>query len=99
MGNFESTGKVTVEALETLQTDLKILSERLMDCYETLNKQIYELRQDWLDSKFDEFEEEFKSSKEKIREISDRYLEFAVKYLQPRIDQLKTILGSGMSLK
>lgn len=98
MGNFESTGKVTVEALEKLQSELKMLSEKLMDCYQTLNSEIYELRQDWLDSKFDEFEEAFKSRKEKIREISDRYLDFADNYLPPRIDKIRDITRSGMSL-
>lgn len=99
MGRFESTGKVTVESLEKLQSELKILSETLMDGYELLGAQLSELGEDWQDAKFDEFEEEFKSSKEKIREISERYLWFADKYLPPRIDQLKDILGTGMGVK
>ncbi len=99
MGNFDSTGKVTVESLEKLQSELKSLSNALMDCYNLLNSQLLELSEDWQDSKYDEFEEEFKSSKEKIREISERYLEFADKYLPPRIQWIKDTLGSGMGLK
>lgn len=98
MGRFESTGKATVESLEKLQSELKILSEKLMDCYDLLHSQLSELSEDWQDAKFEEFEEEFKSSKEKIREISERYLEFADKYLPPRIEQILISLGSGMGL-
>lgn len=101
MGHFESTGKVTVESLVKLQSELKNLSEKLMDCYQLLHSQLSELSNDWLDAKFDEFEEEFKSSKEKIREISERYLEFADKYLPPIIEKLIIINGTpmGPSLK
>lgn len=99
MGRFESTGNVTVESLEKLQSELKILSEKLMDCYDLLHSQLSELSEDWQDAKFEEFEEEFKSSKEKIREISERYMEFADKYLPPRIEQIRISLGSGMGLK
>lgn len=98
MGSFDSTGKVTVESLEKLQSELKSLSTTLMDCYEMLNSQLLELSEDWQDSKYDEFVEEFKSSKEKIREISDRYLEFADKYLPPRIQWIKDTLGSRMGV-
>ena len=99
MAHFESTGKVTVESLENLRAELKILSERLMDGYELLNSQLSELSEDWQDAKFDEFEEEFKTSKKKIREISERYLEFADKYLPPRIEQIRIITDRGMGLK
>lgn len=98
MGRFESTGKATVESLEKLQSELKNLSEKLMDCYDLLHSQLSELSEDWQDAKFEEFEEEFKSSKEKIREISERYLEFADKYLPPRIEQIRISLGTGMGL-
>lgn len=96
--SFESLTQVSASSLETLQADLNILSEKLLDCYELLSSEISELNQDWKDEKFDEFEGEFRSHKEKIREIAEKYKEWANSYLPPRIELAKEAEGRKMSI-
>ncbi len=90
--------EVSSQALKNLREDLKSLSSNLHDLYEALSTSMTSLHEDWLDAKFDEFEQEFRSSKEQIEELSEKYNEWANQYLPPRIEIIEDIEKSGMGI-
>lgn len=77
---------VSSRSLIELQSNLRRLSERLNETYETLRNNEVKLGESWMDDKFSEFEEEFKSSRELISELSEKYLHWANYYLPPYIE-------------
>lgn len=83
---MESFAHVSSKSLIELQSNLRKLSDRLKETYETLKNNEAELGESWLDDKFAEFEDDFKSSRELISELSEKYLHWANNYLPPYIE-------------
>lgn len=81
-----SSGYVSSKALIDLQTELKQLSENLMEVYDLINYNVASVHEDWQDGKFEDFYDEFKPSNELIFDLSEKYMEWANKYLPPRIE-------------
>lgn len=83
---MDSFAHVSSQSLIDLQSNLRKLSEKLNETYETLKNNEADLGQSWLDDKFSEFEDDFKSSRELISELSEKYLYWANNYLPPYIE-------------
>jgi len=83
---MDSFAHVSSKSLIELQANLKKLSERLGETYETLKNNEATLGESWLDDKFAEFEDDFRPSRELIFELSEKYLHWANNYLPPYID-------------
>lgn len=81
-----SSGYVSSKALIDLQTELKQLSENLMEVYDLINQNVASVHEDWEDGKFEEFYNEFKPQNELIFDLSEKYMEWANNYLPPRIE-------------
>ena len=81
-----SSGYVSSKALMDLQTELKQLSENIMEVYDLINQNVVSVHEDWDDEKFEEFYEDFKPKNELIFDLSEKYMEWANNYLPPRIE-------------
>lgn len=90
---------VSSKSLIELQTELKSLSENLKELHETLTQAINQVKEQWQDSKCEEFEEEFRSSKEMVLDLSEKYKGWADSYLPPYIEKAIEYEGAGVSIK
>lgn len=95
---YESTAEVSLQALETLQTELLSLSKELNDIYELVESGVDRLGEEWRDEMYQEFVENFRPSAALITEVSEMYKKWANGELQARIDILKGVTGIGMDI-
>lgn len=95
---YESTANVSVQALETLQTELLSLSKELTDIYELMKSGVDRLGEEWRDEMYQEFAENFKPSAALITEVSEAYEKWAKGPLQEKIDILKKTMAGPMSI-
>lgn len=89
---------VKLEGLQTLQSELRSMSENLQQIYDTLWGNLNILGEDWQDEKFEEFTDEFKQYREKIIDLSEKYKDWADKYIQERIDKVEKYSGTSAGI-
>jgi hypothetical protein len=78
---------VSSEQLSEFKDKVLRLSKTLVECHETLTRQLSILGNTWQDTKYEQFVEEFKSSKEKILLIGEQYEQWANGYLTNHIEK------------
>jgi len=77
---------VSSEQLSEFRDKVLKLSKTLVECHETLTRQLSTLGNTWRDTKYEQFAEDFKSSKEKILLIGEQYEQWAKGYLTNHIE-------------
>lgn len=95
---YESTADVSLQALETLQSELLSLSTKLTDIYELVASGVDRLGEEWRDEMYQEFVDNFKPSAVLIIELSEVYRNWAKGPLQEKIDILNGITSGSMHI-
>ena len=98
---MEATSEVSSQALGELQSDLRLLSTRLQELYETLNADMSDVEEFWKDPKYQEFVNGYKPQINKCEEISQRYNTWQSTVLQEAKDkatniEMLNVGGSGL---
>ena len=85
----ETKSIVSWQELETLQTEIRKISEKIGDLREVVAQAVTVAGEEWQDSKYEEFVESYDHYKQLMEDISDEYLRYANDVLPPFIEHAK----------
>ena len=93
-----NNANVSSNALTELQSDLRTLSSKLHELYDTMNADMSNITEFWQDQKYQDFVSGYRPQINKCEEISQRYNKWCSSVLQEAIDKVVEIEMANVSM-